>query len=164
MPTASGLRDTGWGGAAEVTDQALGLCPSSTNNTWSSKICLSYKSLHKGPVNWKHGGDAFDLSQLAPHRPHLFQAHMYEHIGRNHPRPCGLSFTSTGLEAPICGYPILSTRAIKQCLRPHPNQEEPVLCTRLEVHFKTQYNEFSLSHTIDSSLLNMCCSDSRQCC
>lgn len=121
-------------------------------------------SLHKGTVKWKHVGGAFDLSQLAPHRPRLFQAHMYEHIGRNHPRSRELSFPFTGLEAPICGYPILSTPTIKQCLCPHLNWEEPVLGTPLEAHFKTQCNEFSLFHTIDPSLLNMCCSDSRQCC
>lgn len=147
------VRETGWGAAAEVTDQALELCPSSSNNIWSSKTCLS---LHKGTVRWKHVGDGFVLSQLASHKAHLSQGY----IGRNHPRHCSLSFPSTGLEAPLCG----CTADIRLCLCPHLNWEEPVLGTPPEAHFKTQHNEFSLFHTVDLSLLSTCCCNSRQCC
>lgn len=120
-PTASGPRERR--AASEVTDQALELCPSSSNNTWSSKICLFYRSLHK--VRWKHVGDAFVLSHLAPHRPSLSGTYWQEPLnnsGRSHPRFCD------------CPFPIPITPTIKLCLCPHLNWEEPVLGTPLEAH------------------------------
>lgn len=169
--TAFGLRETGWGAATKVTDHALELCPSSSNNIWTSKTCLSRRSLHKGTVRWKHVGDGFVLSlwtwswhPIDPISLRHILTGTIEHIGRNHPRHCSLSCPSTGLEAPVCGWPISSTAAIRLCLCPHLNREEPVLGTPLEAHFKTQYNEFSLFHTIDPSLLSMCCCNSREWC